>query len=109
MDCIFCKIAKKEVPAELLLETGETLVFKDIHPSAPVHYLVITKKHISSVAEITEGDEALMGHLIHTAKTAAEKLGVSGYKLVFNVGKEGGQVVPHIHLHILGGWATLVN
>lgn len=103
-DCIFCKIVKKETPTEFLRETQEAVIFKDIHPSAPVHYLVVSKKHIPSIKEVGHGDEALMGHLIHMAKEAAEKLGLTGYKLVFNVGRDGGQIVDHIHLHILGGW-----
>ena len=105
MDCIFCKIAAKQAPAEILMESDSVVVFKDIYPSAPVHYLVVSKKHIPSIKEVSHEDEALIGHLIHTAKDSAEKLGLSGYKLVFNVGKEGGQIVDHIHLHILGGWA----
>lgn len=103
--CVFCKIISKESPAEILIESDEIVVFKDIYPSAPVHYLVVSKKHIPSIKEVSHEDEALMGHLIHMAKQAAEKLELSGYKLIFNVGKEGGQVVDHIHLHILGGWA----
>ncbi|OGF69695.1 histidine triad nucleotide-binding protein [Candidatus Giovannonibacteria bacterium RIFCSPHIGHO2_02_FULL_44_11] len=103
--CIFCKIAAKQDPAEILMESDSVVVFKDIYPSAPVHYLVVSKKHIPSIKEVSHEDEALIGHLIHTAKDSAEKLGLSGYKLVFNVGKEGGQIVDHIHLHILGGWA----
>ncbi|MDO8522790.1 MAG: HIT domain-containing protein [bacterium] len=103
--CIFCKIISKESQAEILIETDGFVVFKDIYPSAPVHYLAVSKKHISSVKEISTADEALLGGLILTAKLAAEKLSLSGYKLVFNVGKEGGQMVDHLHLHILGGWA----
>lgn len=103
--CIFCKIANKETPAEILQESPEVVIFKDIKPSAPVHYLVVSKKHIPSIKEVEHDDEALMGHMIHEAKEAAEKLGLSGYKLVFNVGKDGGQIIEHIHLHILGGWS----
>lgn len=103
-NCIFCKIVKKEMPAEMLRESEDAVIFKDIHPSAPIHYLVVSKQHISSIKEVGHENEALMGHLIHEAKIGAEKLGLSGYKLVFNVGREGGQVIDHIHLHILGGW-----
>ncbi|OGF50427.1 histidine triad nucleotide-binding protein [Candidatus Giovannonibacteria bacterium RIFCSPLOWO2_12_FULL_44_25] len=103
-DCVFCKIIKKEIPAEILQETEDFVIFKDIKPSAPVHYLAVLKKHIPSIKEIEHEDEALIGHLIHEAKSAAEKLGLSGYKLVFNVGRDGGQIIDHIHLHILGGW-----
>lgn len=103
-DCIFCKIVKREIPAEVLQETPEVVIIRDIHPKAPVHYLVVSKKHINSIKEVLHEDEALMGHLIHAAKEGAEKLGLSGYKLVFNVGRDGGQIIDHIHLHILGGW-----
>ena len=102
--CIFCKIVKKEIPAEVLQETEDTVIIRDIHPSAPVHYLAILKKHIPSIKEVGHADEAKMGHLIHTAKEGAEKLGLAGYKLVFNVGRDGGQIIDHVHLHILGGW-----
>src|SRR3989338_11408370 len=104
-NCVFCKITSKQSPAEILMESDDVVVFKDIYPSAPVHYLVGSKKHIPSIKEVLHEDEALIGHLIHTAKDSAAQLGRSGYKLVFNVGKEGGQIVDHIHLHILGGWA----
>src|SRR3989338_6173218 len=103
-NCIFCKIVKKEVPTEFLQETSEAVIFKEIKPSAPVHYLVVSKKHIPSIKNVKHEDEALMGNLIHEAKIAAEKLGLSGYKLVFNVGRDGGQIIDHIHLHLLGGW-----
>lgn len=103
-DCVFCKIVKKEIPADVLQESKEAVIFKDIKPSAPVHYLVVSKKHIASIKDIKHENDALMGHLIHEAKIAAEKLGLSGYKLVFNVGRDGGQIIDHIHLHLLGGW-----
>lgn len=104
--CIFCKIIKKEVPAKVLQETDDVVIIADIRPSAPVHYLVLPKKHIASIQNIQHEDEALMGHLIHMAKEAADALGLSGYKLVFNVGKDGGQIIEHIHMHLLGGWQT---
>ncbi|QQG42808.1 MAG: HIT domain-containing protein [Candidatus Giovannonibacteria bacterium] len=103
-DCIFCKIVKKEIPAEVLQETPDAVIIRDIHPSAPIHYLVVSKKHIPSIKEVGHENEVLIGHLIHIAKEGAEKLGLAGYKLVFNVGREGGQVIDHVHLHILGGW-----
>ena len=103
-ECIFCKIVKKELGAEILQESSDVVIFKDIRPSAPVHYLAVFKKHILSIKEISHADEALLGHLIHMAKEAAQKLNLIGYKLVFNVGREGGQIIDHIHLHILGGW-----
>ena len=104
-NCVFCKITSKQSPAEILMESDSVVVFKDIYPSAPVHYLVVSKKHIPSIKEVLHEDEVLMGNFINREKDEAEKLGLSGYKLVFNVGKEGGQIVDHIHLHLLGGWA----
>lgn len=104
-ECIFCKIISHEAPAEILHETADAVIVKDIKPSAPVHYLVIAKRHIPSIKEVDHKDEVLMGHLVHMAKVGAEKLKLPGYKLVFNVGREGGQIIDHIHLHILGGWS----
>ena len=104
MDCVFCKIAQKEIPSEILYEDGKVLVFKDIRPSAPVHYLVVPKEHIQSIAHLAENHNKIIAEIIYAAKKAAEKLGLKGYKLVFNVGREGGQVIDHLHLHLLGGW-----
>lgn len=104
-DCIFCKIIKGELPADILQESDKAVIFKDIRPSAPIHYLVVLKKHITSIKDVSHEDEDLLGHLVFTAKEAAEKLNLSGYKLVFNVGRDGGQIIDHIHLHLLGGWS----
>jgi len=105
MSCIFCKIAKKEIPSEFLYEDDLIVAFRDIHPIAPVHVLVIPKKHIESVTDIQNGDERLMGWLILVAKKIADNLKISkeGYKLLFRVGKHGGQEIEHIHLHLIGG------
>ncbi len=103
-DCIFCKIVNKEIPTEFLQKSEDAVIFKDIRPSAPVHYLIVSRKHIPSIKEVAHEDEALIGHMIHLAKEAAEKLGLSGYKLVFNVGRDGGQIIDHVHLHLMGGW-----
>ncbi len=103
-DCIFCKIVEGKIPADILQKSAEAVIFKDINPSVPVHYLIVPKKHISSIKEVSHEDEALLGHLILMAKEAAEKLDLSGYKLAFNVGRDGGQVIDHVHLHLLGGW-----
>lgn len=105
MDCIFCKIVKKEIPAEIIHEDARVLVFKDIHPSAPVHYLVVPKEHIQSIAHLEENHNKIISEVIYAAKAVATKLGLKGYKLVFNVGREGGQVIDHLHLHLLGGWS----
>lgn len=104
-DDVFDKIIRGELKTEFLFEDEIFVIFKDINPKAPVHYLVVPKKHIASINETQEADTELLGHMILSAKSAARKLGIeTGYKLVFNVGKSGGQIVPHIHLHILGGW-----
>ena len=104
MDCVFCKIAKKEIPSEITYEDPEVLAFKDIQPSAPVHYLVVTREHIQSIAHLQGNHKEVISKLIFTAKNLAEQLKLKGYKLVFNVGREGGQVIDHLHLHLLGGW-----
>jgi len=105
MDCLFCKIIKKEIPAEIIFEDKDVIAFNDINPIAPVHVLVIPKKHIASVVGAAQEDTLLMGKLIMTAKKIADDLKISekGYKLLIRVGKGGGQEVEHIHLHLLGG------
>jgi len=103
-DCIFCKIIKKEIPSNFVFENKNIVIFKDINPSAPVHYLVVPKEHIQSIAHLEGNHKDVLSELIYAAKDEAKKLGLKGYKLVFNVGKEGGQVIDHLHLHLLGGW-----
>lgn len=105
MDCIFCKIVKGEIPSRNIYETDNVLAFHDIQPAAPVHALVIPKKHLSSMNDAQEEDRELLGELLLAAKKIAELLGVaeSGYRLINNVGSDGGQVVYHIHVHVLGG------
>ncbi len=105
MNCVFCKIIKQEIPADIVFEDSEVIAFNDINPIAPVHVLVIPKRHIVSVVDIEEGDTLLMGKLIMAAKKIADDLKISkkGYKLLIRVGKNGGQEVGHIHLHLLGG------
>ena len=104
-NCIFCKIAKKEVPYEIVYEDERIMVFKDIAPKAPVHLLIIPKKHIHSVNHIEPEDKELVGELFLVAKRVAKDQGVaeSGYRLSFNVGRDAGQVVDHLHMHLLGG------
>jgi len=105
-DCIFCKIIKKEIPADIFYENQDLIVFKDIAPKAPIHYLIVSKQHIKSINHLKEENKDLMGGMFLTAKKIADKLGLKdkGYKLTFNVGRGGGQIVDHLHLHILGGW-----
>lgn len=105
MDCIFCKIANKEIPSKIVYEDEKFIAFKDINPIAPVHILVIPKKHIPSVNQLEFSDKEFAGELILIAKNIAQKQGLenNGYRLVLNVGKDAGQTVEHIHLHLLGG------
>ena len=105
-DCIFCKIAAKEVSAEILMETDDLVAFRDINPQAPVHVLIVPKKHIPTVNALEEEDAGLIGKLVLAAKEIAKKEGVaeSGYRLIFNVEKGGGQLVFHLHMHLTGGW-----
>ncbi|NLG79087.1 MAG: histidine triad nucleotide-binding protein [Firmicutes bacterium] len=103
-ECLFCKIASRELPADVVYEDDQALAFRDINPQAPVHVLVIPKRHVSSLAELAEPDEALMGHLLTVATRLASKLGVGdGFRVVGNCGEKAGQSVFHIHLHVLGG------
>jgi histidine triad (HIT) family protein len=105
-DCIFCKINNKELPAEFVYENTLLTAFKDIRPKAPIHILIVPKKHIHSVIEAGPEDGELLAELVLAAQKIARdlKLDKSGYKLVFNVGRGGGQLVDHLHLHLLGGW-----
>jgi len=106
-DCIFCKIVNKEILKEIIFEDDLVMAFDDIFPVVSTHVLIIPKKHIESVNELTDTDKdaKLMGRLILTAKRIAEERGISekGYKLLIRTGKEGGQEIPHIHLHLMGG------
>ncbi|MCX6760527.1 MAG: histidine triad nucleotide-binding protein [Candidatus Nealsonbacteria bacterium] len=105
MNCIFCQIAKKELPATIIYEDESFVAFKDINPIAPIHYLIIPKKHITSINHLELQDKELMGELFLAAKKIAKTQGIAdnGYRLVFNVGKDSGQMVDHLHLHLLGG------
>ena len=109
MACIFCKIVKKEIPADVVFEDETVIAFKDIKPIAPVHVVIIPKKHIVSIIDIKEEDVILMGRLIMSAKKIADDLKISkdGYKLLIRVGRGGGQEVDHIHLHLLSGICKL--
>jgi len=104
--CLFCKIINKEISADIVFENGKFLVFKDIYPKAPVHLLLVTKKHIRSVNDLKLRDKSLIGELFLLVPKVAARAGVkkSGYKLVFNVGRGGGQMIEHLHLHLLAGW-----
>ncbi len=103
--CIFCRIAAGEAPADIVYEDESYVAFRDILPKAPTHILVIPRMHIASSAELGRGQEELAGGLIIIAKSLAEQEGIveKGYRLVINCGSEGGQQVPHLHLHLIGG------
>lgn len=105
MDCIFCKIADKEINSEIVSEDGNFVVFKDINPKAPVHLLIIPKAHIGPVSALKAKDKEVISGIILKAQEVAEKVGVaeSGYRLIFNVGKDAGMEVEHLHLHFLAG------
>ncbi len=101
-DCLFCKIVDQRIPSPLLYQDEKCVAFADIHPKDKTHLLIIPREHIDTVASATTEQESLLGHLIITAKRIAQERGLIGYKLQFNVGKEGGQEVFHIHLHLIG-------
>ena len=105
-DCLFCKIAHGQMDTEFLYENDSLVVFRDINPHAPVHLLIVPKQHIRSVNDLAEADHAILAEMIMTAKQMAmrEQVNASGYKLLFNVEKGGGQVIFHLHLHLIGGW-----
>ena len=104
-ECIFCKIIKGEIPSEKVYEDDMVLSFKDIEPCAPVHVLIIPKKHIRSINDLTEEDSNIIAHIYLVAKKIAHELDLEekGYRIVTNCGEEAGQTVPHIHFHLLGG------
>ena len=103
--CLFCKIVNREVPASIVYEDDHLLAFNDINPQAPLHVLVIPKRHIATTSDLTEADEALVGKMVRTAAAIAAQKGYAerGYRTVFNCNAEAGQTVFHIHLHLLAG------
>ncbi len=103
-DCIFCKIIAGEIPSEKLYEDDDVLAFLDISPQAPVHFLVIPKKHIPRPVDISDEDQEVAGKMLRVAAQIAKEKGVEdGYRVIFNNGEKAGQVVFHLHLHVLGG------
>lgn len=105
MRCIFCEIVKKKIPAKILYEDDSVIAFDDINPQAPVHVLVIPKKHISTILDIKDEDQALLGYLFHIANKIAKdkKVAERGFRLIINCNPEAGQTIYHLHLHILAG------
>ena len=105
MDCIFCQIVAGKIPGEILYQDEEVIAFRDINPQAPAHLIIIPKRHIPSLVHLSEAESSLVGHMVNVANQLAKREGVSesGYRLVINCGEQGGQLVPHLHLHLLGG------
>ncbi len=103
MACIFCQIVSGEIESEILYRDDEVVAFRDIDPRAPTHVLIMPRKHVSSLAEVE--DEALIGRMVKVAKELAQQEGIAerGYRLVINCGRDGGQVITHLHMHLLGG------
>jgi histidine triad (HIT) family protein len=105
LDCTFCKIVSREMPSQIVYEDEEIVAFHDINPQAPVHVLIVPRKHIESVLDVTEEDRGVLGAMLVRAKDIARQLGVDekGFRLVINTGKYAGQAIYHIHLHLIGG------
>jgi len=105
MDCIFCKIVAGKVPSEIVYQDEEVFAFRDISPQAPTHVLVIPRRHIPLLSDLSEAEAPIIARMVNIASQLAKREAIAdrGYRLVINNGKEGGQVVPHLHLHLLGG------
>ena len=105
MSCIFCQIVAGKVPSEILYQDEEVIAFRDINPQSPTHLIIIPKRHIPSLAHLSEAESSLIGDMVNVANQLARREGISesGYRLVINCGKQGGQLVPHLHMHLLGG------
>lgn len=105
-DCVFCRIARGETPTEILHATDQLIVFRDIRPQAPVHLLIVPRKHIRSVNDLEADDAGILGQLFLAAREMAHRLDIArdGYRLFVNVERGGGQVVFHLHMHLIGGW-----
>jgi histidine triad (HIT) family protein len=102
--CIFCRIATKDVSSGIVYEDSELVAFRDVNPQAPTHVLIVPKRHVASLDETVEADAKLLGAMMRTAKRVAAAEGLtSGYRVVTNIGPDGGQSVSHLHLHVLGG------
>jgi len=105
MECVFCKIAAGDIPSDILHQDEHVVAFRDINPQAPVHVLIIPREHIAYLSELPEEQSGLAGHMVNVANRLARSEGVasSGYRVVVNCGEQGGQLVPHLHMHLLGG------
>lgn len=103
MDCIFCQIVAGQAPARIVYRDDLVTAFHDVRPAAPVHILIVPNRHIATLNDLTPADEAWSGHLLETARRLAAEQGLTGYRLLLNVGADAGQSVFHLHLHLLGG------
>lgn len=108
-DCIFCKIVSNDIPAKKIYEDEEVIAFHDIHPIAPVHFLLVPKLHIESLAECNQAHQELLGKMLLLAPKLAAQLGLKGFRTMINTGREGGQEVFHIHIHVFGGGEMLLK
>lgn len=104
-DCIFCKIIAGAIPTELVYQDDDVVVFSDINPLTPVHLLVVSRRHIPSLADMSDEDTPLIGRMVRAANQVAREQGIydKGYRLTINSGAESGQIVPHLHMHLMGG------
>lgn len=104
-NCIFCKIINREIPSDIVFEDDKILAFKDVNPIAPVHVLIVPKEHIESAMDLNDDNSLVVAHIFNKASEIAEKMGVaaSGFRIVNNCGKDGGQTVMHLHFHLIGG------
>ena len=111
MDCVFCQIIAGKIPGDLLYQDEEVIAFRDINPMTPIHLLIVSRKHIPSLAQLPEVETPLIGHMAKIANRLAREEGIaeSGYRIVINCGEQGGQVVPHLHMHLLGGENLLIK
>ena len=107
-DCLFCRIVSGEIPAQKIFEDDDILAFKDIHPQAPIHFLVIPKRHIESLVSSTDADAVLLGKILAAVPKIAREQGANdGFRTIINTGRVGGQEVYHLHMHVIGGPDTL--
>lgn len=102
-DCVFCKIINKEIPTQFVFENDFVVAINDIHPKAPIHILIIPKKHIVNANAIEENDKQIIGEIFWAIKEIVKTMNIEGYKIISNVGREGGQSIDHLHMHILSG------